>query len=294
MATAGFKRAMPYLLVHEGGKVDHPSDPGGRTNQGVTQRVYNGYRVRKNLKTRDVYLMTAAERDAIYREQYWSVIKADQLPAGVDYVIFDGAVNSSPVQSIKWCQRALAEAGVYGGKIDGHMGEGTLAAIELHPNHDKLIEKICVRRVIFLRALKTWPVFERGWTKRVADVKRVGQLYASGETKVALPEFEAGANERAEITDAAQPPATAPGDMAAAGGAPIGGGVAETVNKTQDALAPAIGVSDWIDTIYATLVVVGVAVTIGGILYGLYVRKRRAELNDALDSQTPAALGVAA
>ena len=294
MATAGFKRAMPHLLVHEGGKVDHPRDPGGRTNQGVTQRVYNGYRTRRGQPTRDVFQLTPRERDIIYREQYWNVINGDKLPAGIDYVLFDGAVNSGPVQSIKWCQRALAQAGVYSGKVDGHMGESTMAALDLHPNHDKLIEAICDRRMTFLRELKTWADFKNGWTRRVRDVLRVGQLYASGETKVPLPEFQPGVNERAEITDAKKPPSTAPGDMAAAGGAPVGGGVAETVNKTQDALAPAVGVSDWVDTIYAVLVVTGVAVTIGGILYGLWVRKRRAEMNDALDSQTPAALGVAA
>lgn len=291
---AGFKRSMPHLLTHEGGKVDHPRDPGGRTNQGITQRVYNGYRLRREQPARDVFLMTARERDAIYREQYWNVINGDKLPAGVDYVIFDGAVNSGPVQSVKWCQRALQEAGCYDGRIDGHIGEGTLAAIGLHPNHDKLIEAILARRLTFLRALKHWGDFKNGWTRRINDVKRVGQAWATGETKVTASEYFEGGDARAIITDAKQPPSTALPDMATAGGLPVGGGAAETVNRTQDALAPAIGTSSWIDTVYAALVLTGVVVTVGGILYGLYARKRRAELNDALDSQTSSALGVAA
>lgn len=294
MVSVGFKRAMPHILAREGGKVENSRDPGGRTNQGITQRVYDGYRLQHGLPVRDVFLMAPRERDLIYREQYWAAINGDKLPAGVDYVVFDGAVNSGPVQSVKWCQRALQEAGCYAGKIDGHMGKGTIIAITRHPNHDKLIEAICARRMAFLRALKHWNDFKTGWTRRVNDVKRVGQSWATGEIKVPVSEYFEGGGARADVTEAKAPPSTAFPDMATAGGLPVGGGTAEMLSKTQDALAPALGSSTWLDNVYAALVLTGVAVTVGGILYGLYARKRRAELNDALDSQTPSALGVAA
>lgn len=101
MTETCFTRSMPRILAHEGGKVDDPADPGGRTNQGVIQRVYDAYRIRIGLTPRDVYVMEASERDAIYEDQYWRAIRGDDLPAGLDYVVFDGAVNSGPARSIK-------------------------------------------------------------------------------------------------------------------------------------------------------------------------------------------------
>src|SRR5687767_11276425 len=80
MTASGFARAMPRVLAHEGGKVNHPKDPGGRTNCGITQRVYDAWRVRNDLAPRDVYAMEARERDAIYRGQYWNTIRGDELP----------------------------------------------------------------------------------------------------------------------------------------------------------------------------------------------------------------------
>lgn len=274
---ANYPRCLKCVLVHEGGKVDHPKDPGGRTNQGVIQRVYDGYRQRKGLPTRDVWLMTPKERDEIYRVQYWDVIRGDLLPAGLDYVVFDGAVNSGPVQSVKWLQRAL------GVKVDGQIGEATLAAIDAHPNMASLIGDICARRMAFLRALKTWNTFGKGWTNRVNSVKRTALEMAMG-AKNPLPEpVEEEASAKAPVTSAKKPPQTAAADMAAAGGAPAGAGTAETIDKAKDALAPATGVSDAIDTIYATLVIIGVIITVGGILWALWARKKRRELADALD-----------
>lgn len=283
---ASYPRALKCVLVHEGGKVDHPKDPGGRTNQGVIQRVYDGYRRRKGLSPRDVFLMTAKERDEIYRVQYWDAIRGDALPAGIDYVVFDGAVNSGPVQSVKWLQRALGMA-----RVDGQIGEATLAAVERHPNPAALIGAICDRRMAFLRALKTWPTFGKGWSTRVAGVKRTGLEMAQGEKNVLSDPAPAEAANKALLDDAEKPPQTATADMAAAGGAPIGGTAAETVNRATDALAPATGTSKWLDAVYTLLVLTGVLVTVCGLLWALHARKKRRELNDALDSATPDGLG---
>jgi lysozyme family protein len=122
MTATGFVRAMPRILAHEGGKVDDPQDPGGRTNQGVTQAVYTAYRARLGTTAKDVWEMRPEERDAIYRKQYWDAVNADDLPAGLDYVVFDGAVNSGVSRSAKWLQQALGVA------PDGHIGVVTIAA----------------------------------------------------------------------------------------------------------------------------------------------------------------------
>jgi lysozyme family protein len=175
-----FQRSMPRVLAHEGGKVDDPEDPGGRTNQGVTQRVYDAYRVRIGARKRDVYDMDAAERDAIYKDQYWNAVRGDDLPAGLDYVVFDGAVNSGPSRSIKWLQQAL------GVEIDGHIGSITLAAAQAHPIPE-LIDKICAIRMAFLKKLKHWPKFGRGWTSRVDGVRKVGKGWANKEPVSVAP-----------------------------------------------------------------------------------------------------------
>lgn len=274
---ANYPRCLKCVLVHEGGKADHPKDPGGRTNQGVIQRVYDGYRRRKGLAQRDVWLMTPKERDEIYRVQYWDAIRGDALPAGVDYAVFDGAVNSGPVQSAKWLQRAV------GVTADGQIGEATLAAVEAHPNPSSLISDICERRMLFLRQLRTFPTFGKGWTNRVGSVRRTALEMAAGARNVLPEPVEEEASAKAPVSEARKPPQTAPADMAAAGGAPAGAGAAEAIDKAKDALAPAAGVSRTLDTIYATLVVVGVVVTVGGILWALWARKKRRELADALD-----------
>jgi lysozyme family protein len=135
-----FDTAMPVLLVSEGGLVDNKKDPGGRTNKGVTQRVYNGFRRNSGNPIRDVSLIEDVEVFAIYRANYWDAVKGDELPLGVSYVVFDGAVNSGPMQATKWLQRAL------GVKVDGHIGQATIAAAIDHPDHDALIAAMCEQR----------------------------------------------------------------------------------------------------------------------------------------------------
>src|SRR6218665_304282 len=137
---SAFADALARVLVHEGGYVNHPRDPGGATNFGVIQRVYDGYRERKGQPTRSVKDITEFEVKEIYDRQYWQAIKGDKLPLGVSYAVFDGAVNSGPGQSIKWLQRAL------GVTADGALGEVTLSAVKNHPDHLKLISDICDRR----------------------------------------------------------------------------------------------------------------------------------------------------
>jgi lysozyme family protein len=172
MTTTGFARAMPRILAHEGGKVDDPQDPGGRTNQGVTQAVYTAYRARIGASSKDVWDMRPEERDQIYREQYWTAIRADDLPAGLDYVVFDGAVNSGVSRSAKWLQQALDLP------ADGHVGAITLAAAQA-ANTSELIDRICDIRMAFLNGLKHWPRFGRGWTARVSGVRTVGKAWAN-------------------------------------------------------------------------------------------------------------------
>ena len=283
MTAANFARAMPLVLAHEGGYSNHPQDPGGVTLEGVIQRVYDGYRRRRGVPTRALTagmrgsLDWKRERDEIYRLQYWNQCLCDDLPAGIDYVVFDGAVNSGPAQSIKWVQRALNLP------ADGVMGQRTLAAIEAHPNHDALVNAICDRRMAFLRALRTWPTFGRGWSSRVAGVRRIGLAWARGANVVAqADDVSEGSGARAPLADARPAPAIAPADATTGAGA-VTTGTSGALQQAQDTLAPVAGTSSIITWIVTVLALVGVTMVIGGLAYRWYATRRAKERADALD-----------
>lgn len=160
---ANFETETGWLLVHEGGYVNHPKDPGGATNRGVTQATYDGYRRRMNLAKRSVKEITMAEVMAIYKSQYWDVVKGDELPAGLDYAVYDFSVNSGASRAVKFLQELL------GVKADGMLGNQTLGALAEFSPEDmrELIQNYCEKRWNWMKTLKTWSTFGTGWTRRV-------------------------------------------------------------------------------------------------------------------------------
>ncbi|WP_353474775.1 glycoside hydrolase family 108 protein [Salipiger sp. H15] len=157
---ATFETCQPWLLTHEGGFVNHPKDPGGATNQGITQRTYDAWRKVVGLPSRDVRLLEAGERDAIYREQYWEKVWGDKLPAGVDYALYDFAVNSGPARAVRFVQELV------GTQVDGVMGVRTLAAI-MDRDPAQLVVALCSKRMRWMSTLSTFSTFGTGWTRRV-------------------------------------------------------------------------------------------------------------------------------
>ena len=174
MAASNQAKSLQLVLAHEGGYVNHPKDPGGATNKGVTQAVYDAYRTNKGQTPRSVRSITSAEVAEIYDKQYWDAVKGDALPAGLDYCVFDYAVNSGSGRAIKDLQRTINDnANLYGvsGRlaVDGVLGQGTIAASTLAADVDELglIAAYCGRRMRFLRSLRTWGTFGKGWKRRV-------------------------------------------------------------------------------------------------------------------------------
>ncbi len=155
-----FDRALRLVLAHEGGYVNHPKDPGGATNKGVTQAVYDRYRRSKSLEARSVRQITAAEVRDIYRKQYWDAVRGDEMPAGVDYAVFDFAVNSGPGRAIQFLQRCI------GAGVDGNIGLETMNKAQA-ANPQSLIADLCNRRLAWMKTLKTWKTFGKGWNRRV-------------------------------------------------------------------------------------------------------------------------------
>lgn len=276
MTAQNFVPALSGVLVHEGGWSNHKADPGGATMKGVTQRVYDAYRRRRDLQPQSVRLITEVELRDIYRKQYWDAVKGDKLPDGVDYAVFDGAVNSGPSQSVKWLQRALGTV-----KVDGVIGEATLAAVEAYQDHDRLIALMLDRRLAFLKALSTWPTFKGGWSSRVAQVKVIGQVWATGSVPP-KPTFFVGGNAKATIDQAKPLPAKGGADAATGAGISSGslGGVLEAARQQLEPLASASTVIGYVVT---ALVVTGVLMTAGGFAYRAYAGHKARARADALD-----------
>lgn len=274
-----FDRALPRVLVHEGGYVNHPKDPGGETNKGVTRRVYDSYRKTKGLPLQSVRNITSAEVSEIYKKEYWDRVSGDNLPPGVGYVVFDGAVNSGVAQSVKWLQRALKEYGLYPGKVDGILGQGTVAAVNGVNDHDALIAKICARRMSFLRALKTWKTFGKGWSARVANVLKTGQAWAMGSVGPEVV-YVPGGEAKARLEDAKAQPSTAPGDAAAGGGT-----ISVIISQTQEQLTPYVNIG-FVAKAVAVLTIGGAVVAIAGVGWRWWAQRKGKALRDALDITT--------
>ena len=172
MSVETFSVALAKVLVHEGGYVNNPKDPGGATNKGVTQGVYDQWRASRGLPKRPVSQLADDELGLIYRGRFWDTVRGDDLPPGVDYVVFDGSVNSGPAQSAKWLQRAV------GVTADGKVGPATLAAARA-ATASAVIDTILEQRLAFLKKIKhrdtgalLWTTFGKGWQRRVDDVRR--------------------------------------------------------------------------------------------------------------------------
>jgi lysozyme family protein len=160
---ANFDAALKAMLHHEGGYVNHKDDPGGMTNLGVTKRVWEEW-VGHEVDEKAMRALTPEMVGPMYKAKYWDKIRGDDLPTGVDYVVFDAAVNSGPGRAAKWLQACV------GVEQDGGIGPKTLAAVAAF-DPKVLVEDYAKRRLSFLMDLKTWPVFGKGWGRRVAEVQ---------------------------------------------------------------------------------------------------------------------------
>ena len=149
-----FDECLKMLLHHEGGYVNHPSDPGGETNLGVTKKVYQEWGGTKDMKD-----LTIEDVAPIYKKNYWDRCKCDDLESGVDWVVFDWAVNSGTGRSAKAIQK------ICGASQDGAIGPKTLALIGKQ-NTQYVIEEFGKIRQDFYESLKTFDTFGKGWTRR--------------------------------------------------------------------------------------------------------------------------------
>lgn len=247
MGASNYDLCLAQVLKYEGGYTNHPSDPGGATNWGIT--IHDARRYWKSDATaEDVRKMPLSVAKQIYRARYWNVVDGDNLHDGVDLAVFDYGVNSGP-------GRALPDFKPY----------RSLPPVEA-------IKALCARRLRFLKALRTWPVFGGGWGSRVASVEAIGVKMAlkviNAVAPTATPQQKADAQivvkkeleKHAEDAAGSVKKNTQAG--AAAGGAAGGGVATDPTIVTQ---------FDWVSFSVIALMV-GVALFIG---YRIFINLQR-------------------
>ena len=162
-----FERSLALVLQHEGGYVHHALDPGGRTNLGVTQRVWENY-VGHKVDETEMRSLTKELVAPLYRKEYWDAVHGDQLPSGADYLAFDFSVNAGAFRCIKTIQRALNIT------ADGIIGPVTLKAIQ-DTNAEEFINSFSAAKESFYKGLANFQTFGRGWFNRSAKSKKAAE-----------------------------------------------------------------------------------------------------------------------
>jgi len=158
-----FDRCLELVLIEEGGFSNHPKDPGGATNFGITKATYEDWigttvsvERMQSLKVKDVW--------PIYRTKYWNPVRADDLPDGINLIVFDAAVNSGPRRAARWLQMCVHAT------VDGAIGPKTIAATKAC-DPATVIRQYQQERLFFMQSLDIWKTFGKGWEKRVRRVQ---------------------------------------------------------------------------------------------------------------------------
>lgn len=158
-----WNNAFKLMLQSEGGFVNHPNDPGGMTNLGVTKATWENW-VGRESNEAEMRGLTPEKVEPLYKKKYFDAVRGDELPMGLDYLMFDFAVNAGAGRAIKTLQTAV------GVTPDGGFGPMTMAAVQaIDPV--ELIERFSQAKEDFYRSLNTFATFGKGWLNRVADVK---------------------------------------------------------------------------------------------------------------------------
>lgn len=171
MVPQTYDEAMRRVLADEGGYCNDAADPGGPTKYGIT--IFD---VRKYLKpgatAADVKAISVADAMTIYRKHYANPSHYDDLPAGLDYAVLDYGINSGVGRSGKVLRRLVGLPADTSTITD----EVLRAVAKRDPK--ALCDAMWDERLRFLQSLKTWPVFGKGWGRRVGGGKAASRHMA--------------------------------------------------------------------------------------------------------------------
>ena len=163
-----YDHCLGLILHHEGGYVNHPKDPGGETNKGITKRVYEDWCIEQDLFQKEMKDLRISDVAPIYRQNYWDRLKADALPHGVDLCVFDMGVNAGTGRGARFLQKCV------GAVSDGAIGPNTLRQVDefvAMRGEEDLIVEYSERRRNYYKRLKTFSTFGKGWLRRVDETE---------------------------------------------------------------------------------------------------------------------------
>ena len=161
--NSNFDKSLEFVLKSEGHFVNDSRDPGGMTNLGITQRVLEEW-LGHAVDEKTMRNLTPEQVAPIYKAKYWMACYAPQLKVGIDYLMFDAAVNMGPGRAVKLMQECI------GCVPDGIIGPRTFQLLDQKKPED-IVDAFSKRKTSYYESLKTFPVFGKGWLKRVEDVK---------------------------------------------------------------------------------------------------------------------------
>jgi lysozyme family protein len=174
---ASYPESIAFVLRQEGGYSNNPKDPGGPTNFGITIFDVRKY-WKANATAADVKALPLEAAKIIYQKHYWTPVRGDDLPAGLDVCTFDSAVNSGVGRANLWLGKAIGSPA----KDYPTLAKQASSVTDI----PKSVKSFCATRLSFLHNLRTWSVFGKGWGRRVSELQALGlslALRASGKTK---------------------------------------------------------------------------------------------------------------
>ena len=151
-----FAQSVEFVLDHEGGYVNDPLDPGGETRYGISKRQYPDVDIRN---------LTRDQAIDIYHHDYWDKCECDRLPAGLDLLVFDTAVNRGTRRAIQRLQVALRVT------VDGLLGPQTFRAAE-RAHTGSLVDEFTSQRLVAYARLRQFSRYGLGWTRRIVAAHR--------------------------------------------------------------------------------------------------------------------------
>lgn len=163
--SSNFRRCLDVVLGYEGGFSAEPGDPSGATQFGIGLGALRDFRGDESLGVEDLKNLGRDEACEIYRTRYWNVLRCDDLPTGVDLVVFDFAVDTNTGRAARTLQQ------VVGAEADGSIGDATLAATKVKPARD-VVKEMSGRRLEYYRALPDAAGFIRGAIDRANAVEK--------------------------------------------------------------------------------------------------------------------------
>jgi len=162
-----FDAALKVILRHEGGFVNHPRDPGGMTNLGVTKNTWESW-TKKPASEADMRALTPAKVAPLYKARYWDECRCGDMAPGLALCVFDFAVNAGPARAARYLQTMI------GAVADGKIGPATIAAVTLFTGKHgdaEAVRQYQAARERYYRQLPTFATFGKGWLRRVRETE---------------------------------------------------------------------------------------------------------------------------